>query len=118
MTNSPVTDQGYSFNMTTDERGARRPSIFPSIAELFGGDGSDIGAFELVSPALGLGMNGNNIVRSWPAYYGDFTLQSAQSLTGAGNWLTVTDTPVEIGARFVVSNAIVPPSQFYRLSNQ
>ena len=48
-----MTDQGYSFGSTTDERGAPRPYDFISIPTP-GGDGSDIGAFELGSSDLGL----------------------------------------------------------------
>lgn len=44
---SPALDQGKSFTFVTDQRGSARPSNFPSIADAAGGDGSDIGAFEL-----------------------------------------------------------------------
>ena len=47
---SPALDKGNSFNLTTDQRGIRRPYDDPAIANAPGGDGSDIGAFE-VRPA-------------------------------------------------------------------
>lgn len=44
---SPAIDQGKSFGLTTDQRGQPRPFNVPSIPNASGGDGSDIGAFEL-----------------------------------------------------------------------
>ena len=43
-------DRGNSFGASTDQRGLARPSDFPSISNKEGGDGSDIGAFELQAP--------------------------------------------------------------------
>jgi hypothetical protein len=47
LSGSPAIDQGNSFAMHTDQRGYHRPYDFPSISNAQGGDGSDIGAFEL-----------------------------------------------------------------------
>ncbi|HXR48046.1 MAG TPA: choice-of-anchor Q domain-containing protein [Candidatus Limnocylindrales bacterium] len=114
---SPVTDQGYSFGLTTDERGAPRPYVFSSIPKPAGGDGSDIGAFELGSSDLGLDTVSNNLVLSWPAYYGDFTLQSATNLQGSNNWTDVPGTPIVVGSQLVVTNPITSALMFYRLIN-
>jgi hypothetical protein len=43
-------DRGNSFGAAVDQRGLLRPSDFPSISNKEGGDGSDIGAFELQVP--------------------------------------------------------------------
>jgi hypothetical protein len=43
-------DRGNSFGATTDQRGLPRPADFPAISNKEGGDGSDIGAFELQVP--------------------------------------------------------------------
>jgi hypothetical protein len=43
-------DRGYSFGNFIDQRGWARPSDFPAISNKEGGDGSDIGAFELQVP--------------------------------------------------------------------
>jgi hypothetical protein len=48
--NSPALDKGSAFGLVTDQRGVPRPSDFPSIPNTAGGDGSDIGAFELQAP--------------------------------------------------------------------
>ena len=44
---SPAIDQGNNFGIRTDQRGQTRPRNFLSITNPAGGNGSDIGAFEL-----------------------------------------------------------------------
>jgi hypothetical protein len=44
---SPATDQGNSFGIHRDQRGHHRPHNYIAIPNVPGGDGSDIGAFEL-----------------------------------------------------------------------
>jgi hypothetical protein len=44
---SPAIDRGAASGLTTDQRGVLRPIDFPSIPNAAGGDGSDMGAFEL-----------------------------------------------------------------------
>jgi hypothetical protein len=109
-------DQGYSFGLTTDERGAPRPYVFGIPPET--GDGSDIGAFELGSSGMGMGMASNNVILSWPAYYGDFTVQFATSLQGTNNWNYLSATPVQIGGQLVVTNPVTNTLMFYRLISQ
>lgn len=46
---SPAIDQGKCFAIRRDQRGLYRPYVFSSISKPPGGDGSDIGAFELHS---------------------------------------------------------------------
>lgn len=43
-------DRGNSFGAGVDQRGLPRPSDFPAISNKEGGDGSDVGAFELQVP--------------------------------------------------------------------
>jgi hypothetical protein len=47
---SPAIDRGGSFVTAFDQRGLPRPSDFASVSNTEGGDGSDIGAFELQVP--------------------------------------------------------------------
>jgi hypothetical protein len=117
-TPSPVIDAGYSFGLTTDERGAPRPYDFPSMANAAGGDGSDIGAFELGSPDLGLNVIGADAVVSWPGSYGDFILQSSTVLEGSNNWTAVPNAPVLMGSQLVVTNRLTNPEVFFRLRSQ
>jgi hypothetical protein len=51
LSGSIAIDRGDSFGSTIDQRGLPRPSDFPAISNKEGGDGSDIGAFELQAPA-------------------------------------------------------------------
>jgi len=49
--NSPAIDKGKTVaDVTTDQRGVARPTDNPSIANAAGGDGSDIGAYEIGAP--------------------------------------------------------------------
>ena len=56
-------DRGNSFGSGLDQRGLPRPSDFPEISNKEGGDGSDIGAFELQVPAT-VGGGGTPVVVS------------------------------------------------------
>lgn len=47
---SPAIDRGSAFGSAIDQRGLARPSDFTAIGNAAGGDGSDIGAFELQVP--------------------------------------------------------------------
>jgi hypothetical protein len=47
---SPCLDKGNSFGLSTDERGYRRPVDFSNVPNASGGDGADIGAYELQVP--------------------------------------------------------------------
>ena len=48
---SVAIDRGSAFGASADQRGEPRPSDFLSVPNLAGGDGSDVGAFELQAPA-------------------------------------------------------------------
>ena len=52
---SPAIDKGNCFGIHTDQRGYYRPHDNPSIPNAIGGDGSDIGAFELDASAISTG---------------------------------------------------------------
>jgi hypothetical protein len=52
---SAAIDRGNSFGSSVDQRGLPRPSDFPTISNTEGGDGSDIGAFELQAPPAASG---------------------------------------------------------------
>lgn len=59
-------DRGNSFNYSVDQRGLPRISDFASISNTEGGDGSDIGAFELQVPPPAAG-SGPVLVSEQPA---------------------------------------------------
>ena len=71
---SPAVDQGTSFGLSHDQRGEKRPVKYPD-AKPFpaGGDGSDIGAFELQPPTSGGHPPIIGSVRPGVAYVGERT---------------------------------------------
>jgi len=52
MSGSPAIDASSSFGLSTDQRGDPRPVDFPGIVDAIGGDGADIGAFEVQQSCL------------------------------------------------------------------
>jgi hypothetical protein len=54
---SPARDKGNSSGATTDQRGFTRPVDNPSIPNAAGGDGSDIGAFEIQAGLTARSLN-------------------------------------------------------------
>jgi len=111
---SPAIDKGSSNGLLTDQRGAPRPFDFASVGNAAGGDGSDIGAFELGSPTLTIQTIASNSIVTWPFYYGGFTLQSATNLA-LNNWANVPGTPVIVANRYSVTNGPFSVNQFFRL---
>lgn len=59
---SAAVDRGTSFGLATDQRGLPRPSDFGSVSNAEGGDGADIGAFELQVPATKSGLPNTAVV--------------------------------------------------------
>src|SRR5215218_7277066 len=59
---SPLIDRGNSFSHSVDQRGLPRPSDFPAISNTEGGDGSDIGAFELQVPPPPTAASGGPVI--------------------------------------------------------
>jgi hypothetical protein len=116
--NSPAIDKGKSFGLTTDQRGAPRPFDFSSIANASGGDGSDVGAFELGSPLLSITSIPPSVIISWPSFYGDFNLESVTMLSGANNWSSVSNIPAAVGAQYNVTNFAPTGNTFYRLKSR
>jgi hypothetical protein len=112
---SPAIDNGKNCGPVTDQRGAPRPFDFPSITNAGGGDGSDIGAFELGRPTLTIQQFANAAVLSWPSYFGDFTLQSVTDIKASNSWANVAGTPVVVGGQNVLTNGPISGNRFYRL---
>jgi hypothetical protein len=94
---SPAIDSGKRFGLTTDQRGWVRPFDFPNIVDSAIGDGSDIGAFELSLPALGITRSGNTVTVFWQNAPGWSLQQNINLATPAGwspnsNWTTTNGT--------------------------
>jgi hypothetical protein len=117
LSGSPAIDQGKTFGIATDQRGAPRPYDLPSIANAGGGDGSDIGAFEfLPTPQLNIQRaNGNNVVLYWTTDAASFRLESATTLSPAINWSNVASARVTVGNQVYTTNLTAGASRFYQL---
>ena len=112
---SPAIDKGKSFGAATDQRGRPRIYDFPATANAVGGDGSDIGAFELTPPVLTIAQAGKNVLVSWPATEIGYTLESKNSPSASVLWNTVPGSPAIVAARFTVTNTPSTGGNFYRL---
>lgn len=73
-------DRGNSFGSSVDQRGLPRPSDFPAISNKEGGDGSDIGAFELQVPPEAINPPGAPILVA--AALGDRTPPRTRIVSG------------------------------------
>ncbi len=114
---SPARDQGKSLGVATDQRGRLRPYDFAGIANATGGDGSDIGAFELQPnpPLLNIARSANNVVVSWSTNDAGSTLEAKTNLNSSVNWSNVVPSPVIVGGQYTVTNSAASGNKFYRL---
>jgi hypothetical protein len=123
---SPVIDKGKSFGLAIDQRGFPRPVDDPCVANASGGDGSDVGTFEMqsVCPNLqntAITRETNNIRITWTAYAGKpNALESASG--NAGNYtnnfiaiFTVTNTVGTTTNYLDVGGATNKPARYYRV---
>jgi hypothetical protein len=110
-TNSPAADQGNSFGTSTDQRGAPRPTVFSN--GLYSGDGSDIGAFEIIPPVVSLTRQGGKVILSWSIFNLGLNLQSATNLA-AGSWISLGE-PITNGNKLFLTNTILGENRFFRL---
>jgi len=109
---SPAIDQGSNFGGVVDQRGAPRAADFSFVPNA--GDGSDIGAFELIPATLSIEQVNNAVVLSWSAYNQGFTLQSVTNLN-SNNWVSVAGTPVRVGSWLYLTNTISTGNRFFQL---
>jgi len=101
--------------LLVDQRGAPRPFDFASITNAPGGDGSDIGAFELASPLLNIQRVGNGAVLSWPSGYGDFILQFSTNVSSSNSWITAPGPVVIVSSQYQQTNGPISTNRFFRL---
>jgi CSLREA domain-containing protein len=121
---SPAIDQGKRFGLTTDQRGQPRPYDDPSIPNANGGDGSDIGAFEVEFAdrlrIISIVRNGNDIVIIFEAMQGaKYRLERKLNITDP-SWSTVSGVndliaPSTGPAQFTDPGAISLGKAFYHV---
>jgi hypothetical protein len=119
LTDSPAIDQGKSFGLTTDQRGRLRMYDFANVANASGGDGSDVGAFEMQPSTLilmGPLKSGNNMVISFSSKSAQRYRIEREDIQAPGGWTTVMDNIAGIGGIVSVTDfgAATRPKGFYR----
>ena len=93
--------------------------LLSSLSYNYGTPPELIGVLSTLPPKLLANHAGNQIVISWNTNNAaGLSLQSTTNLMPSAVWTPVTNTPVPIGSRLVVTNQIVGARQFFRLSNQ
>jgi hypothetical protein len=105
---SPAIDKGKSFGLGVDQRGHRRVHNYASIPNATGGDGTDIGAFELDTPVITLKRQITGNVLSWEDNCPGYTLEFTTNLN-SGNWIPLV-------GQFKVTHKTSAEQVFYRLS--
>jgi len=116
---SPAIDQGASSGLIADQRGRSRTYDNPAVSNVAGGDGTDIGAFELQSPApifMGLEHNGTNVWLSLLSEVGwSYRVERTENLPPT-NWTTVMDNLPGTGwiLQIIDSGEGIHAGRFYR----
>src|SRR5262249_21365756 len=70
-------------------------------------------------PDLNIAPVGPNQVQlAWTTASANYTLEATNHpVVGATNWPVVTNVPIVINSKYVVTNSVSPGGQFYRLHN-
>jgi hypothetical protein len=119
---SPAIDQGKSFGVHSDQRGHHRPHDYPLVSNALGGDGSDIGAFELDLIRLGStvlsGMGGAPLAAPRGGRF-QFQVTAPSDQETIIQWSDDLLHWIDIGcvtgtAAFTDTNAAAQPIGFYR----
>jgi hypothetical protein len=69
------------------------------------------------TPLLRITRSSANVILSWSVNAANFFLQSKEDFTTNTAWVDVTNTPVQVGNRWQVTNSISASPKFYRLRN-
>jgi hypothetical protein len=107
LSGSPAIDRGYSSASLTDQRGLTRPVDSPVIANASGGDGADIGAYEVQPDQLD-GCNTVNLVVNNNNDSGAGSLRAVISNACVGS--TITFAPNVRGAITLSSELLIDKS--------
>ena len=116
---SPAIDKGGGGGFATDQRGRHRPYDDAALANATGGDGTDIGAFE-VSPVVLLlrapVRSTNNLFISFSSEVGQRYRIERKDTLAPGAWTTVADHIIGTGGIVPVIDlgAATQPRRFYR----
>jgi len=113
---STAINNGTSFGVVTDQRGLPRPVVLPAYPVASGGDGTDVGAFEvqpLVPPPLCVSHSGNAVTVYWQAVAG-WSLQQNSNLLNPNGWSAIGGVTNASGTNYL--NLLNPSDNlFFRL---
>jgi len=73
--------------------------------------------FSLAEPRLEIAVSGNGTLLSWPLTAGGYVVETTPTLA-APNWETVTNAPVILTDRYVLTNSWSDETRFFRLRQQ
>ena len=90
LSGSPAVERGHSSGFNTDQRGLARPVDSPTVANDSGGDGSDIGAYEVQADILPGCSNVDRVVRN-AGDSGTGSLRGVLAAVCAGSTITFAD---------------------------
>lgn len=117
---SPAIDKGKAFGLSTDQRGQPRPFDFASMTNATGGDGSDIGAFELNPQARFVSIaaltNRSILLQGLGISNFTYTIQAATNLIPLIHWTNISASTASPTGSFSVTDTNAPlfPARFYR----
>jgi chitinase len=70
------------------------------------------------SPVLYISTAANAAILDWSSSFNDYILKSTPLLSPTSVWVEVDDTPVTIGDKFVITNAISTDKKYFKLSQE
>jgi hypothetical protein len=111
---SPAVDQGKRSSFHTDQRGHPRPHDFRSVPNAAGGDGTDIGAFELDLPALSVSRHARGTVVSWDSSFPGYRVEATTNINLTG-WTEVSGTAGLLNGEYHSTNNTGADFKFFRL---
>jgi hypothetical protein len=127
MTDSPNTNTGNygtAHSVAIDPTGSAYVCGLANMSLQFGSkSATNHGSFDLFlarlgsePPALSILPSGANMILAWPTNQPGFVVERRDSL--AGNWQPATAAVWRAGAKFVSTNAIIQPHEFFRLREE
>ncbi len=122
LTGSSAIDKGHSRSFSTDQRGFHRLVDLPDVGNATGGDGGDIGAFELGAAAVSLqilsitsGGNGPVVLQGAGIPYGVHRIQASVDLS-FGTFIDIATVTADAAGRFQYQSPVAELTNFYRIA--
>ena len=75
----------------------------------------DFEVYPALAPVLAIALSGTNVVLFWPMSVASWLLETAPALGLPGGWNPFPAIPSVLNSEYLVTNAVGPTAQFYRL---